>query len=37
MFIYLQKNNTYDGTYTIHTGADDIKKVGQIDRFNGSK
>ena len=31
------KNNSYDGVFTIFTGEDDISKLGQIDRFNGSQ
>jgi hypothetical protein len=28
------KNNTIDGTYTVFTGADDVSKLGVIQRFN---
>ena len=31
----MQKNNTYDGQFTIFTGEDDVSKIGKIERFYG--
>lgn len=32
--LFMDKNNTYEGTYTVFTGADDVNKLGVIERFN---
>lgn len=37
LFPVLQYNGTYDGVYTVHTGRDDISKVGLIDSWRGNK
>ncbi|KAL8577387.1 hypothetical protein ACOMHN_060209 [Nucella lapillus] len=34
---YMGKNDTDDGLYTVHTGADDLSKFLIIDRWNGLK
>ncbi|XP_071091359.1 scavenger receptor class B member 1-like [Haliotis cracherodii] len=33
---FINKNNTDDGEYTVHTGETDISLLGVIDKYNGS-
>ncbi|XP_046583231.1 lysosome membrane protein 2-like [Haliotis rubra] len=33
---FINKNNTDDGVYTVHTGETDINLLGVIDKYNGS-
>ncbi|XP_056131578.1 platelet glycoprotein 4 [Lampris incognitus] len=35
--VFSPYNGTYDGYYNIHTGKDDISKVGLIDRWQGER
>ncbi len=32
--LFIGKNNTVDGVYTVNTGEDDYKNVGQVERYN---
>ncbi|CAF0927586.1 unnamed protein product [Brachionus calyciflorus] len=32
--LFIDKNNTFDGLYTIYTGADDYNKVGLVEKYN---
>jgi hypothetical protein len=34
LIIKKKKNNTYEGEFTMYTGADDYSKIGQFERFN---
>ncbi|XP_050398543.1 lysosome membrane protein 2 [Patella vulgata] len=34
---FMNKNNTDDGVYTIHSGKNDINKLGEIDKYNGTR
>ncbi|KAM3858957.1 platelet glycoprotein 4 [Diretmus argenteus] len=37
MGFFVPYNGTYDGYYNVHTGKDDISKVGIIDRWRGER
>ncbi len=32
--LFIDKNNTVDGVYTVNTGGDNYKNVGQVERYN---
>lgn len=37
LVFFIQYNGTFDGSYNVYTGKEDISKVGVIDRWKGER